>query len=256
VPIQPVLLVTGRCRGDGTFADALERALAPDRVWRLPPEAPVEDLAAAIAGGDAFVGSSLHGAVTAVVYGRPFVLLHLFDDSKLDGFGDLTGLQRGVVHRAADLPGALDWALAYPPEESLLAALRPRIDAHFDRIAEIARESVAARLRSVDGAGGSLDRYAVEDHLARLKARLALVEDGEAEAHRRAVEAEAARVEAEAARVEAEAARVSAGVGLAEAHRRAAEAEARLAALEATKTLRYTAPARRLYERLRRVRRR
>ncbi len=140
-----VIVETGRCRGDGVFADALERALAPQRVWRLPRRAALEDIAAAIAGADTFVGSSLHGAVTALAYGRPFVLLNLIDDAKLDGFGDLTGLERCVVHSADEIPGALDEAAATPAARRLLPALEERIDRHFDRLAELAAERAVAR---------------------------------------------------------------------------------------------------------------
>src|SRR5205814_3963208 len=138
-PVRPevVVLETGRCRGDGPAAAALGRALG--RVWGLPGSASVEDLAAAIAGADAFVGSSLHGAITALAFGRPFVLLNLIDDAKLDGFGDLTGLDRGVVHHAGEVAAALDRALAEPADPGLLSGLQARIDRHFDRIAELAQ---------------------------------------------------------------------------------------------------------------------
>jgi polysaccharide pyruvyl transferase WcaK-like protein len=141
---EVVVVETGRCRGDGRFAAALQQALARERVWRLPEAVTVEDLAAAIAGGDLFLGSSLHGAITALVYGRPFVLLNLFDDAKLDGFGDLTGLGRYVVHMGAGIPAAVDAAVtsnAVGP--ALLATLQGRIDTHFDRLAEMAHRQAS-----------------------------------------------------------------------------------------------------------------
>ena len=144
VPLEVVALETGRCRGDAEFADRLERAL-PARVWRLPEARTVEDLAAALAGGAVFLGSSLHGAITALVYGRPFVLLNLIDDAKLDGFGDLTGLGRFVLHAADEIPAALEAALAHPHPPGLLAGLQARVDGHFDRIAELAAERAAVR---------------------------------------------------------------------------------------------------------------
>jgi hypothetical protein len=101
----------------------------------------VEDLAAALAGGDLFLGSSLHGAITALVYGRPFVLLKLFDEAKLDGFGDLTGLSRYVLHSAGEIPAALDAAMASDAGSPALASLQGRIDAHFDRLAGMARRA-------------------------------------------------------------------------------------------------------------------
>jgi hypothetical protein len=143
---EVVVVETGRCRGDGLFAAALEQALSPGPVWRLPDAVTVEDLAAAIAAGDLFLGSSLHGAITALVYGRPFVLLKLFDEAKLDGFGDLTGLGRYVLHSAGQIPAAIDAALAGGAvDRALLASLQGRIDAHFDRLAGMAGRQAAAR---------------------------------------------------------------------------------------------------------------
>jgi polysaccharide pyruvyl transferase WcaK-like protein len=143
---EVVVLETGRCRGDGLFADALQQALAPQRLWRLPEAVTVEDLAAVIAAGDLFAGSSLHGAITALVYGRPFVLLKLFDEPKLAGFGDVTGLGRFVIESAGAIAPAIDAAVAgTAATPALLAALQARIDAHFDRLAGIVRRQSAQR---------------------------------------------------------------------------------------------------------------
>ena len=146
-PGGEVLVVeTGRCRGDTQFARRLEEALAGQRLWRLPADATVEDLAAAIAGGDVFCGSSLHGAITAMAYGRPWVLLNLIDDAKLDGFGDLTGLGRFVAHTPAEIAAVLEGATAAGPSPpDVLARLQRRIDRHFDRLAELATERAGAR---------------------------------------------------------------------------------------------------------------
>jgi hypothetical protein len=139
---EVVVVETGRCRGDDLFAEALLGALAPLPLWRLPEAVTVEDLAAAIAGGDLFLGSSLHGAITALVYGRPFVLLKLFDEAKLDGFADVTGLGRYVLHSAGEIPATLDAAMASDAvSPALLASLQGRIDAHFDRLAGMARQA-------------------------------------------------------------------------------------------------------------------
>lgn len=143
---EVVIVETGRCRGDALFAAALEEALQPLVTWRLPETVRVEDLAAAIAAGDLFLGSSLHGAITALVYGRPFVLLKLFDEAKLDGFGDTTGLARYVVDSAEGIPEALDAAMAPAAvDPALLPGLQRRIDAHFDRLAELALRQAALR---------------------------------------------------------------------------------------------------------------
>jgi polysaccharide pyruvyl transferase WcaK-like protein len=222
VPLEVVVIETGRCRGDGIFADDLERALA-QQVWRLPAGAAVEDLAAAIAGAGVFFGSSLHGAITALAYGRPFVLLNLMGEAKLDGFGDLTGLDRCVVHTAAGIVPALDGALADPAPPGLLAELQHRIDRHFDRLAELASERAAARPGVEPHPALAID--AVADHVGRLR--------GERDTARAGL-----------ARVEVELEAVS---------RRAGEAERELRALQATRTFRLLGPARDLYGRLRRA---
>jgi polysaccharide pyruvyl transferase WcaK-like protein len=140
-----VALETGRCRGDTAFAKALARSLSR-RVWRLPERRTVEDLAAALAGAGLFLGSSLHGAITAVVYGAPFVLLNLMGEAKLDGFGDLAGVDHLVVHSAGDIPKALDAAARGDGlAATRLASLQARVDLHFDRLADLAVERATAR---------------------------------------------------------------------------------------------------------------
>jgi len=220
VPPEIVVLETGRCRGDGAAADALERAFGGP-VRRLPASAALEDLAAAVAGAEVCVSSSLHAAVTALVFGRPFVLLNLIDDAKLDGFGDLTGLAAGVVHAPGEIPAAADRALAEPAAPGVLAALQAGVDRHFDRIAELAEAQVRARpdVRP----DPTLDAYAVLDRLGRAEA-------DRAEAGRRAQVAER-RAQA--------------------AEHRAEAAERELSAVRATKAWRLLAPARELYARLR-----
>ena len=140
---EVVALVTGRCRGDGLFADGVQQSLGSRRVWRLPSGATVEDLAAAIAGCGVFIGSSLHGAITALAYGRPFVLLNLYGEAKLDGFGDITGLAGRVVHQATEIPAALEAAMADPAPAGVLDSLQRRLDRHFDRLAELASAKAA-----------------------------------------------------------------------------------------------------------------
>ena len=270
VPPEVVVLETGRCRGDGPTADALERAFGrltppagghrPDgsglalrrrpaaggrtvdgagfAVRRLPPGVSLEDLAAAVAGAEVCVSSSLHAAVTALVFGRPFVLLNLIDDAKLDGFGDMTGLDGRVVHAAGEIATALDRAMAEPAPPGLLAGLQARIDRHFDRIAELAQARVHARPQVVPDP--RLDAYAVLDRMTRLQ--------GELETARAGLPAgEGTRVDlavlhSRLARLEAE---------LADTARRAGAAERELSALQATKAWRWLAPARELYGRLR-----
>jgi polysaccharide pyruvyl transferase WcaK-like protein len=138
-----VLLETGRCRGDALFAAALADRLAPHRIYRMPPLAGVADIAAAIAAADAFVGSSLHGAISATVYGRPFVILNPAGESKLDGFADLAGFPDRVLSDLGGFRPAVDAALAAPVPARTVVGLQRRVDAHFDRVAAMGQVRLA-----------------------------------------------------------------------------------------------------------------
>jgi polysaccharide pyruvyl transferase WcaK-like protein len=133
--VEPVLVETGRCRKDGEFADALGAALG-GHVKRVPATADVADLVAVMAHADAVVGSSLHAAVTALAFRRPFVVLDLGAESKLDGFGRQTGSEKHVVADVRDLAGVLDAVRTQVPAEDRVARLQAEVDAHFDRLAE------------------------------------------------------------------------------------------------------------------------
>jgi Polysaccharide pyruvyl transferase len=132
------------CHDDGLFAEELSRALG-QRSWSVPDDAPLESIAAAIAGADCFLGVSLHGAITARAYGRPHVTLDPFGQAKLIGLAELLDTRDA---RAADPAAAvrrvqsiLAVGASVAPDSSGLEA---RIDAHFDRIADLAAQRAGA----------------------------------------------------------------------------------------------------------------
>lgn len=138
LPAAGVTIVeTGRCRGDAVFADALASLLG-GRARRAPADLDVRGIASLLASARLVVSSSLHAAITAVVHGRPFVIVNPAGESKLDAFGDEIGMPGNVVRDPASLGRALDAALANPPGAMLLARLQRGVDAHFDRIAAVA----------------------------------------------------------------------------------------------------------------------
>jgi hypothetical protein len=144
--VAPVLLETGRCRQDAQFADALAAALPGHvAVHRVPADVTVPDIAAVLGAAAAVVSSSLHAAVTAVAHRRPFVVMNLGAESKLDGFGVRCGFEKHVVDDVRDLDAALTLALTPPPEEEHVEALQAEVDAHFDRLAGMVAASAAAR---------------------------------------------------------------------------------------------------------------
>ena len=136
VPDARVVLVSvSPCHDDGRFADEVAAAL-PGRSWRVPDDAPFEAVAAAIAGADCFLGVSLHGAITAYAYGRPHVTFDPFGQAKLQGLAELLRTPEWIVPGPEAAAAAVARRLAGPAVEHD-AGIDARIDAHFDRVAEL-----------------------------------------------------------------------------------------------------------------------
>lgn len=135
-----VTLEIGPCHGDGEFAHALHGALKGSMpLYHVPGTARLEHIAAAIRGSAAFIGSSLHGSITAFAYGRPYAMLHGVGLSKMDGFAALAGDGDQIVRTPEELVDVLPRIRG--PDPKSVAALQDRVDAHFDRVARIAEEA-------------------------------------------------------------------------------------------------------------------
>ena len=143
---EVVLVETGPCHGDGGFADALQ-PLLPVRPHRVPPSAGLTAIAAAIAGSVGFIGSSLHGSITAFSYGRPVVVLAGLGSVKLAGFADTIGREDVAVSTAEEIPDAYERARRSTPNGGRLEELQARLDEHFDRVAEVIVNAVTTRDR-------------------------------------------------------------------------------------------------------------
>jgi polysaccharide pyruvyl transferase WcaK-like protein len=256
--LQPVLIETGVCHGDGDMAGALESALARP-VFRLPQEAGVEDIAAAIVHSAAFVGSSLHGCITALAFGRPFVVLNLDARSKLDGFAELVNRDGMVARDPREIARALEQALGLPANDAVLNDLQQKVDEHFDRVADVIEASWARRTH-VDGVvaparhtAGRLEvevrdlRSAHDTQARRVRAERLRLAD-----HVQEMQEELLARRAEVANLEAALAESRASAS--EAHARASDAERELRSLRNTRTFRYLAAPRRAYARLRKFR--
>jgi polysaccharide pyruvyl transferase WcaK-like protein len=176
--LDPVLVETGRCRGDGLFADAMaiELRAAGLSPRRLPSEATLADIATTLASAELVLASSLHAGITALVHGRRFVVLNLGDESKLRGFGLVTGCEDRVVSDAA----AVDAAASLPPVPmERVRQLQARVDVHFDALASAIVESVERRIPDERRAvtADDLEPDALRSHVEVLRAELAATED-------------------------------------------------------------------------------
>jgi polysaccharide pyruvyl transferase WcaK-like protein len=134
--LVPVLVETGPIHGDGELADALADRLA--HAVRFPPIADADDLTAAIAWSSGFLGNSLHGNIVAAAYDRPGLMLDLAGQSKLRGAGELLGAPERVVDDHAAIASAYRRVWDRDSIATEVDALRARVDAHFDRLAEVA----------------------------------------------------------------------------------------------------------------------
>ena len=132
-----VTVAVSPCHDDDRFAAELAAAV-DGPTWSVPGDAPLEAVAAAIAGADCFVGVSLHGAITARAYGRPHVTFDPFGQAKLSGFADLIDARGSRATDAAASAGIVrarlqEGAAATPGT----GAIDARVDRHFDRVAEL-----------------------------------------------------------------------------------------------------------------------
>lgn len=146
IPHARVVLVSvSPCHEDGRFADEVADAL-PSRTWRVPDDAPLEAIAAAVSGADCFLGVSLHGAITAYSYGRPHVTFDPFGQPKLQGFAHLVGAQGWIARDPVDAVEATRARLETGPVH-IDPSIAARVDAHFDRVAALCAERVGLAAR-------------------------------------------------------------------------------------------------------------
>lgn len=106
-----------------------------------PPE-----ILSVIAGARAFVGTSLHGNLTAASYGVPFVGIDMYPSfvSKMDGIFEMIGCEEYLVPSEKAVEAALDARLADEEKGALvltrIASLQVTLDEHFARLARFLQE--------------------------------------------------------------------------------------------------------------------
>ncbi len=169
--IDIVLLETGLGHGDREFAAAF-RARHPGRVWAPSASLLLVDFAAILAASEAFVGVSLHGAITTTAYGRRAVVFNAPRQSKHRGLMAHLADRAGYAERADELPAALRWALTALGPDPALATITRRIDAHFDQLAAMI-DTAAVRAGVVSDAARS-------PRIVRLAGELAAVRSAHA----------------------------------------------------------------------------
>ena len=228
--------------GDAEFASELAAALPPERLYRLPGFAGIEDIAAAIANCAILAGSSRRVGLVVQAYGRAWVAL---DPATCPTSEQFQHARRTEPAPAAGSPVA-------------------QADAELDRIADVAQTTALARRQKEASMAETQRLSETEEMLAHLqvaheaRSRRLATERMVFANHLHKAEAEIGRLKDEVARLREELTHAESRAAEAEVGTRA-EAAARLAtqeelaALRATRTFRYTAELRSVYGRLRQL---
>jgi polysaccharide pyruvyl transferase WcaK-like protein len=155
--LDVVLLPIGLCHGDEDALRLIQRA-SGDRFTLVEGlEAPLE-IGAVIGACDYFVGSSLHGNLTALSFGIPHLVVNNPVPSvKLDGLLELARLEEFRITEWGDLEAGFDRLAAAPRERWAKAGdrLKTQASEHFDRLAEEISRSAAERRDLASATGQS-----------------------------------------------------------------------------------------------------
>ncbi len=132
------LLPIGICHDDLRTLRALCRRMG-GRVFLVDTQTRPDEVGAVIADSTYFVGSSLHGNITAYAYGVPHLVL-AFDEkppTKLGQYAALVERQDCLIQSIDDLSPGLSALVQnrHPVDTQLYHSIVGRIHAHFDRIA-------------------------------------------------------------------------------------------------------------------------
>ena len=137
--VKIVLLPIGYALGDMKAITDLKQFLT-NAVIVSKKITPVETLSI-IANAKAYIGSSLHGAITANSYGVPALAYNYNHFNKIDGYFQLTNQSSNVVYKMEDLSEKVDEVLKSHSFDPTI--YDSEIEQHFDTIAKIIAESDA-----------------------------------------------------------------------------------------------------------------
>lgn len=133
--LMPVIVAVGPCHGDDRLAREVgDRVTGPCLVVDEPRS--LREVAALIGRADAYLGSSLHGMITACAFGKPGALIAP-PLAKFTGFLESFGLQRWLFASWSEAADSIGSLLASPPDrwQRVRQTAAPQLDRHWDRIA-------------------------------------------------------------------------------------------------------------------------
>jgi polysaccharide pyruvyl transferase WcaK-like protein len=131
----PVLLAIGPSHGDVETQRAIAREIDSDPLLVDGPRS-LREIAACIARSELYVGSSLHGMITACSFGRRCILISAREDHKYGGFLDHLELASWQARSWAGAEQKIDDLLDAPADawERALGRLDPSLDEHWESL--------------------------------------------------------------------------------------------------------------------------
>jgi hypothetical protein len=150
--LEIVWLPIGLCHGDQDALRLVQRASGNRFTLVEELESPLE-IGALIGACDYYVGSSLHGNLTALSFGIPHIVVNNpLRSAKLEGLVQLARLEEFRITGWEDLEDVFDRLAAAPRERWATAGdhLKARASEHFDRLADLILRAATDR-RKPDG---------------------------------------------------------------------------------------------------------
>jgi hypothetical protein len=131
----PVLLAIGPAHGDVETQRKIAAQLDTDPLLVDGPRS-LREVAACIARSELYVGSSLHGMITACSFGRRCILISAREDPKYGGFLDHLGLASWQARSWTGAEQKIEDLIAEPADtwERTLGRLDPTLDEHWESL--------------------------------------------------------------------------------------------------------------------------
>lgn len=158
--LRPVLVAFAPCHGDDRLARDVGALMATRPIVVDTPQS-IQEIAALVAFADLYVGSSMHGLITALAYGVPGFCVSSRSMAKFDGLLKLVGQADLVLEDWAEAKGLAqreDLRARAARLDAVRGGIAARLDAHWDRIREGLRAACAAPARGDADVAGFL-RY-------------------------------------------------------------------------------------------------
>lgn len=133
---RPILLLPiGYCHEDHYILEKL-KMISPQNFLLLEEKLDPLNLIAVIAHAGCFIGTSLHGNITAFAYQIPHVIYNAAKLTKLKGFSELINEPQRCITHIQQLHSRYS-LLQVPPQFSTLQQICAQIKKHFDCIASL-----------------------------------------------------------------------------------------------------------------------